>query len=710
MNPTLNSNPSLREAYWLSRPALPLLLGVLAALPAGLGPAGCVGLLLSLLLLFAALAFCPAPRRAWLLLAFAIAAASLFVQERAGPGRVDRVYGEGPCGVRLRLEVEAPYFPSPELGWDLQLRSCSARVLEGELDGVWRPMTGRVLLELPAEAARLPGQGDAVVVEGGLLPPPPAAGEGIFDAAAAMRQNGQVRILRAAEIVSSEEGGGPLRFAYACRDRLLMRLAGSLPPEQAQLCAAVFFGYRGIVTGEEKAAYLRAGTFHLFSVSGMHMALLAALLLGLMRLLLLPRRWRWLLLPMLLGAYLLSTGMPASALRAWLMISIWSLAKANGLPQAGANSAFAAAALILVADPRQIFDPGFQYSFLLVFSLLAAVRIAERLRLLLAQDQAWLPSPLRRRSWVAPGEAIRLALFTGLASWISAFALSASLSQVGSLAAVPANLALAVLSWAMFPLAALTLLEVPGAAVMLDWLCSCVRQVSEAAAGAAGGFATPRPDAWLLALYCLLCLLVCEGFGLPRRLRALAALLLVAAALAVARPCPLPELFVFCPRGTQVPALLLHQNGKTTLVACPDSRAASRLVSRLKGAGLLRIDRLVLPDATREQAGGVDKLLQEVEVGEVEVLQRNPRASLALKALQAQLGLRLGAIRSPRGEFRKDAGLTSWSLPRQAEEELRLEGECSDDGWCRVRVLTPQGRVRELSFRRADSDRECEPL
>jgi ComEC/Rec2-related protein len=621
---------------------------------------------------------------------------------------VDRIYGAEPCGVRLRLEVAAPYFPSPELGWNLQLRNCSARVLAGEVDGAWQPMSGMILLELPPEVQSLPLQGDVVLVEGGLLPAPEISGEGIFDQAALMRQNGQIRILKAAELSPAGNGRGLLRFAYACRDRLLLRLSASLPPEQAQLCAAVFFGYRGIITGEEKAAYLRAGTFHLFSVSGMHMALLAALLLGLMRVMLLPRRLSWLLLPILLGVYLISTGMPTSALRAWLMISIWALAKARGLPQAGANSAFAAAAIILAWDPRQILDPGFQYSFLLVFSLLAAVRGAARLRAFLAQDQAWLPSPLRRTSLVERLHPVTLTLFTGTASWVSAFALSASLSQVGSFAAIPANLGLALLSWAMFPAAALTLLHIPGGASLLDWLCTSVRQVSEAAAASGGGFATPRPDTWLLALYCLLCLLVCEGFGMRSRWRALAAILLIAAAFVIARPQPLPSVFVFCPRGSQVPAILLNQGGKITLIGCPDSRAAGRLTSRLKSAGHLMIDTLILPDATRDQAGGVDKLLQEIRVARVEILQEKSRSSLALKTLHSQLGDRLGEIRRSSGEFKKDGALISWIHTGDTPVDRKVAGECSDDGWCRIRLRGQNDQESSFFFRRSNSDREAE--
>ena len=699
--------------YWLSRPALPVLLGVLVVLPAALGPEawGCSvlsGVMASLVSLAAAVFLCPAARRPWLFLAAALTAMSLGFQMMPRQDRVDRIYGAEPCGVRLRLEVDAPYFPSPELGWNLQLHSCSARVLAGELDGQWRPMSGQILLELPPEGKWLPGQGDVVLVEGGLLPPPEAAAAGIFDQSSVMRQNGQIRLLKAAEVTPAGQGRGLLRFAYQCRDALLLRLSKSLPPEQAQLCAAVFFGYRGIVTGEEKAAYLRAGTFHLFSVSGMHMALLAALLLGLMRLLLLPRRWCWLLLPFLLGIYLISTGMPSSALRAWLMISIWALAKARGLPQAGANSAFAAAAIILIWDPRQLLDPGFQYSFLLVFSLLAAVRGAARLRAFLAQDQAWLPSPLRRPSLAERLHPLTLALFTGTASWISAFALSASLSQVGSFASIPANLGLALLSWAMFPAAALTLLHIPGGAPLLDWLCTCVRQVSEAAASSGGGFATARPEGWLLALYCLLCLLVCEGFGLRWRWRWTAVVLLAAAGIAIAQPKPLPSVLVFCPRGTQVPAIRLNQEGELTLIGCPDSRAAARLISRLKGAGFLEIDTLVLPDATRDQAGGVEKLLQEMRVGRVEILQQKSRSSLALKTLHSQLGDRVGEIRDSGGECHKDGALMSWSRPGESPGEFLVAGECSEDGWCRVRLRGRSGQESSFYFRRADSDREAE--
>src|SRR5205814_10294194 len=78
------------------------------------------------------------------------------------------------------------------------------------------------------------------------------------------------------------------------------------------------------------------------------------------------------LLP-ILWFYVALTGWPASAIRATVMLSIiivgWVLKRPSDL----INSLFAAALIILVWEPQQLFQAGFQLSFFVVLCLILTI-------------------------------------------------------------------------------------------------------------------------------------------------------------------------------------------------------------------------------------------------------------------------------------------------------------------------------------------------
>ena len=111
---------------------------------------------------------------------------------------------------------------------------------------------------------------------------------------------------------------------------------------------------------------MRAGTYHIFAVDGLRIGLLAGICLGLLRLLQIPRALCGAVVLPVLWFYVGLTGWPASAVRATIMASVviagWALRRPGDL----INSLCAAALIILMWQPEQLFQPGFQLSFLVV--------------------------------------------------------------------------------------------------------------------------------------------------------------------------------------------------------------------------------------------------------------------------------------------------------------------------------------------------------
>ncbi len=166
-------------------------------------------------------------------------------------------------------------------------------------------------------------------------------------------------------------------------------------PETASVYLAMMLGEKAVLSAEQRNAFMRSGTFHVFSVSGLHVAAIAAAILGLLSLARLPPRWTMVLGLLILWLYVQITGASAATVRAWLMIAFLFSARVLRLP-GNALAALALSALVtLLLDPRQLFTTGFQMSYLVVLALIVmGAPLAERWK------AAWRPfADLPEISW-----------------------------------------------------------------------------------------------------------------------------------------------------------------------------------------------------------------------------------------------------------------------------------------------------------------------
>lgn len=140
--------------------------------------------------------------------------------------------------------------------------------------------------------------------------------------------------------------------------------------DTAVLLRALLLGYRSDLPGELRELFASTGTFHIFAISGLHVGIVAVLLIGLLKIAGLSREhWFFGLLPLLV-LYTVGTGGRASAVRACVMALIfWGAPLAGRRPDS--LSALALAALcIVLADSMQLMQPGFVMSFVVVAGLI----------------------------------------------------------------------------------------------------------------------------------------------------------------------------------------------------------------------------------------------------------------------------------------------------------------------------------------------------
>lgn len=151
---------------------------------------------------------------------------------------------------------------------------------------------------------------------------------------------------------------------------------------------------RGIVTGDRSripaeldARWRVAGIYHVLSVSGLHLAVLAGLAFALLRRLVAaspwggrtrPARWAAPIALVLAVAYTLVTGAQLATLRALVVVAIMLVAQMIDRPVRLVDALGVAAIAILAWRPADLYDPSFQLSFVAALTLALRPRTATR--------------------------------------------------------------------------------------------------------------------------------------------------------------------------------------------------------------------------------------------------------------------------------------------------------------------------------------------
>ena len=159
------------------------------------------------------------------------------------------------------------------------------------------------------------------------------------------------------------------------------QLRQNLNEDDAAIASAVLVGLRSGITPEIREAFRASGLSHLLAISGLHMALFWGSIMALIRagLASFPHfasRYPSLKLAVLLSMpfgvfYLIISGLPVSAVRAFLMLALFMLAILLTRRGITLHHVALAAIAILVLDPDQLTQPAFQMSFAAVFALVA---------------------------------------------------------------------------------------------------------------------------------------------------------------------------------------------------------------------------------------------------------------------------------------------------------------------------------------------------
>ena len=140
--------------------------------------------------------------------------------------------------------------------------------------------------------------------------------------------------------------------------------------KEAGVLRAMLLGQQQELGDEQKEGFRRSGTMHLFSVSGLHIAVIAAVITGILSLMRLPPLARFFIGGLFLWLYVDITGGTPSAVRAFVMVMFVHASFVLRVPGNPLAALVASAVCVLVAAPLQLFTASFQLSYGIVAALL----------------------------------------------------------------------------------------------------------------------------------------------------------------------------------------------------------------------------------------------------------------------------------------------------------------------------------------------------
>lgn len=587
----------------------------------------------------------------------------------------------------------------------------------------WQPAVGKVWVAVTNRLETGWHTGANVELDGVLRRPSSAAYPGGFDRRHQLARRGVYHELRTDDLSSFKllSQSRPLPWGARFREWGRECLARGLPKDEAvELLWAMSLGWRTGLTAEVAGPFMQSGTLHLFAISGLHVALVAGILVVLLRVLRLGRQGAALVAIPLLWFYAGATGWQPSAVRATVMMTVLLGGWVFRRPVNVLNSLGLAAFLILLNDPQQLFRVSFQLSFAVVFSLALVVPPVGAWLNAKVQPDAYLPQPLWPwwRRWILwPSQWIAGALAVSFGAWLASLPLVAHHFHLFNPVALLANVPVVFCGMAALASCLGSLLF----GVWLEPVSVCFNHtawffmhammtLSREAAELPGAWQYVRaPERWMMAGWYALLFGIGSGWFLKSTVRrwALAGGIVFIGMLGYAwfedrRTVRM----TFLPGG---PVTHVEQGGM--LVDCGDERMAEFVIPRhLRVRGVDQLEGCVITHAVGHHAGGIGGLLEQQPLNWLKAC-----SARSTSRVQKELDALLDAVES-NGLLSANDWVNGWQVlhpppgkdfRRSSNDALVLRGEFHG---VRVLLLGDLGHDGRQSMARQVNDLQADIL
>lgn len=201
------------------------------------------------------------------------------------------------------------------------------------------------------------------------------------------------------EILGKDQGNWLVAQSFKLQRRIKKVFERYLDPEEAGMIIAMVLGEGTSMPRELQAEFINTGTAHVIAISGMNMSIITTIVFFILKCFGLPRAWQFSGTALFLFAYGFLTGFSSSVARACIMSTVILMSLASELEAEALNSLGLAGLILLLSNPRNFFNIGFQLSFGAVLAILVLNKHCQHLF-------GWLP------------EALASVMSVSLAAWV----------------------------------------------------------------------------------------------------------------------------------------------------------------------------------------------------------------------------------------------------------------------------------------------------
>ena len=309
------------------------------------------------------------------------------------------------------------------------------------------------------------------------------------------------------EHLSAGSGWDPTRSVETLRMTIGGRIDAVLKDDVGAIARAMTMGDQSAISDEAREVMAASGLAHVYSISGLHLAIVAGGIYFLVRLLLAAIPVAAVHLPVkriaavvgilaALGYLLLAGGLNnVPALRSTIMLGLVFGAVLAGRQALTMRNVAIAAILIILLDPASVFRPSFQLSFAAVVALIGFYEMPHR---------APMDAPGR---WSAITVPVRDAAITSLVAGLATLVFSAyHFQQTAPLSVLGNVMVLPVLTLVIMPFAVVSVLAMPLALErwpleLMGWGIERMLDIAALVAGWSEGWTgNPLLTTWALAI------------------------------------------------------------------------------------------------------------------------------------------------------------------------------------------------------------------
>ncbi|MBZ9693809.1 MULTISPECIES: ComEC/Rec2 family competence protein [unclassified Mesorhizobium] len=188
-------------------------------------------------------------------------------------------------------------------------------------------------------------------------------------------------------VVSADDGEMPLSARLFsgienAREAIADHIRGSVGGAEGEIAAALIVGVRAGIPDEINEAMRRTGIYHIISISGLHMALVAGTIMGLLRgaFALFPdfsarrpvKKYAAAAALFSIAAYLIISGVVVAAERSFIMLAVMLIAVFFDRAALTMRNLGISAIAVILVSPHEVVGPSFQMSFAATAALVGA--------------------------------------------------------------------------------------------------------------------------------------------------------------------------------------------------------------------------------------------------------------------------------------------------------------------------------------------------